>query len=511
MSLEDLKVELLRAEFPSLRPDHDPDIERYFDMRAAGRPGAALALYEARIKPRYPEEAHRSAAMRAYRLRDPSYPRLISKAYGTLGDRLLERTKRVIKYIAMYAASYDRTDAYATIKAAENILRMLPRDRFAAVSVIERLRRYAEMLDYQSRPMAVAEELIRAYVNEQLDVVQEERARRKAETDQEDTARRSALAERDKEDTRKSVADARKREAEREKRKKTAPPAARPVAAFDLSSLRFSAADLARIQIPPAFDRIEDKTLAFCFKYWTLTEDSAFERVLFLYSRKYSVKHYEVFSVIRDGRRRGHRDEEILAAVLGMLSSGYYYSIRGDAYLQRNWTGLKKRLEPIIEETKKRRPRRKRAEMRPVKPAAIPATTVAASSAAAAAAPAARPAMLEKPTVRFEAETRVPRGSVSDRLRKLSGKSYDVFKDRFFAHGRPAIRTVLSGAKVGKKALFESVPQQAENLVYEFLRDHYADPYMDWEASREREALSAIGYELAVIDPVIEECYRRIG
>jgi hypothetical protein len=54
MSLEDLKVELLRAEYPSLRSDHDPDIERYFDLRASGRPADALVVYEKRIKPRYP-------------------------------------------------------------------------------------------------------------------------------------------------------------------------------------------------------------------------------------------------------------------------------------------------------------------------------------------------------------------------------------------------------------------------------------------------------------------------
>lgn len=496
MSLEDLKVELLRAEFPSLRPDHDPDIERYFDLRSAGKPGAALSLYENRIKPRYPDDAHRSAAMRAFRMRDPSYPRFIAKAYGALGERLLERTKRVIKYVAMYAATYDRTDAFATIKAAENILRMLPRDRFAAVSVIERLRRYSSLLDYQAAPMAVAEELIRSYVNEQLDVVQEERARRRAEAERESAAARSRLAEQDKAETRRALAEARKK-AEAEP-KRPAGAAAKRTAAFDLSTLRFSAADLARIQIPPAFDKIEDKTLAFCFKYWTLANDTAFERVLFLYSRKYGVRHYDVFNAIKDGRRRGRRDEEILATVMGLLSSGYYYSIRGDAYLQRNWLKLKAKLEPIIiEETKKRRPRRKRAEKLPQQPV---------ERAAPAAAP-----EIEKPVVHFEAETKVPKGSVSDRLRKLSGKSYDVFRDRFFAHGRAAIRAVLGGAKAGKKALFASVPQEAENLVYDFLRDHYADPYMDWESSGERRSLASVGYELASIDPVIEECYRRIG
>jgi hypothetical protein len=222
--------------------------------------------------------------------------------------------------------------------------------------------------------------------------------------------------------------------------------------------------------------------------------------VLFLYSRKYGVRNYDVFMAIRDGRRRGRRDEEILATVLGLLSPGYYYSIRGDAYLQQNWIRLKAKLEPIIQEAKKRPPRRKRL----TKPAAGPVARGAAAAAAAARSEEAQP------VVRFESETKVSRGSVSDRLRRLSGKSYDVFRDRFFAVSRPAIRAVLGRAKTGKKAIFAAVSQDSENLVFGFLKDHYADPYMDWESSEERRELEAGGYELPTIDPVIEECYRRI-
>lgn len=569
MSLEDLKAELLRSEFPSLRPDHDPDIERYFDMRTSGRPAEALSFYESRIKPRYPDNEHRTAALRAYRLKDPSYPAFIRKAYTALGDQLLERTKRTIKYVAMYASSYDRKDAYATIRAAEAILRMLPRDRFEAVAAVERLRRHADLLRYQERELLTAEELVRSYLNEQLDVVEAERVRRLRERERSLAERRSLLVEQDKAETAKAMKEARLRKAKHDAAGKRAvrSPAKRS-AVLDLSTIRFSAADLARIQIPPTLTKIEDKTLAFCFKYWNLTEDRSFERVLFLYARKYGVKHYDIFSIIRDGKRRGRRDEEILATVSGLLISGYYYSIRGDIYLQRSWARLKAKLEqpsvPQIarDETERpRQPKRPRGprtarQRRPSvsrpgdgQPAAgrnaagrNAAETIDAPSIAAAkkkrppaenlkrsgrsrkernAAPPTRANRPRKTSaaVRTVAsaqaappsvDARTPRGSVSDRLKKLSGKSYDVFQERFLSKARAAIRSVLSETKTGKKALFPSIPQEAEDQLFAFLKENYENPFMDWESSEARRRTAELGYELVSIDKIIDDCYRRL-
>jgi len=549
MSLAELKAELLRSEFPSLRPDHDPDIERYYDLRALGRSADALSLYESRIKPRYPDDSFRAAALRAFRLKEPAYPAYISKAYGALGDILLERTKRLIKYVGMYAASYDRTDAYATIKAAEAILGLLPRDRFEAIASLERLRRHAELLDYQGRSVAAAEDLVRAYLNEQLDVVQAERERRRLDREREEAERRSFLVEQDRAETRKAIETARQRAAARQEPVRSARQRTRTAPALDLSVIRFSAADLARMQIPPTIVKVEDKTLAFCFKYWNLVEDRAFERVLFLFARKYGVRHYDVYAAIRDGRRRGRRDEEILSAVSGLLTTGYYYSIRGDVYLQRSWARLKAKLEQPDPAASgpARPPRRERRISAPRRTkAALPQEAVPAPQPKPVPAPPPVPSAERKPLRKKEEPPsenraapaprrprsakrasgreaaaivsapspaeykRIAKGSVSDRLRKLSGKSYDVFRDRFLSKARTAIRNVLAETKGGKKTLFPSIPQEAENLVFSFLRDHYADPYMDWETSEERRELEKSGYELPSLDPVIEDCYRRL-
>ncbi len=537
MSLAEIQVELLRTEFPFLRPDHDPDIERYFELRAAGRPGDALGLYDARLRPRYPDDTFRTAVLRAYRLRDPSYGRLLASAYENLGARLLERTKRTIKYIALRAGDYDRADAYSTIKAAESILAMLPSERFEAIAAIERLRRYADRIQYCQRTMEAAEDLVRAYLNESLDVVQAERQRRQEERQRAATARRRALVEQDKRELERELRSIRQKKAAEgrsgsERRPAHQQQAPRVAAILDLSLLRFSAADLARIQIPPTLTTIEDKTLAFCFKYWNLVGDAAFERVLFLYSRKYGSKHYEVYSAISRGRKAGRRDEEILSAVSAILITGYYYSIRGDVYIQRNWIKLKAKLEspptipgpgeptPPAIPTATGTPRiRKTPQKAPATPELVseqavhldPKPASAGDSRSPTEAPhdaregtKSRPVATPKPAAG-------PGGSVSDRLKKLSGRSYDVYRDRFLAKVRGSIRTVLAKNKSTQRGLFTSVPEEAEDLIFTFLRDHYADPYMDWAGGLQKERLKELGFKLDTLDPVIEDCFRNLS
>ena len=98
------------------------------------------------------------------------------------------------------------------------------------------------------------------------------------------------------------------------------------------------------------------------------------------------------------------------------------------------------------------------------------------------------------------------KGSVSDRLKELSGCSYDVYEDRFLSKARTSIRKVLGTGK----GLFFSLPEEAEDLVYNFLRDHYSDPYMDWENSPDRKNLLNMGFDLSSVNPVIDECYRAL-
>jgi hypothetical protein len=323
MNVLEIQDELLRREYPFLTPDYDPDIERYFYLRNSGRAADALYLYKSRLKPRYPDDEFRAVLLRSYRSRDPRYKRLQILAYRGLGERFLNQIRRIIAYIAEKVQSYDERNVHSTIKAADAILLALPKDRYEAIAVLERYLRYAQALNFHAQSLSKALELIQAYLTQSLAVVEEELDRRQ-------NRQRQELAQRQRQVL----------------QEKGEPPSLAVSSMINLSLITFSPEDLARIEIPRNLSSFEDQTLAYCVKYWNLVNDAAFEQILYLYSKKYGTRHHDVFLIIRRGRLNMSRDDEILASVMSSLVTGYYYSIKGDKYLQRNWNIIKLTLQP---------------------------------------------------------------------------------------------------------------------------------------------------------------------
>ena len=104
----------------------------------------------------------------------------------------------------------------------------------------------------------------------------------------------------------------------------------------------------------------------------------------------------------------------------------------------------------------------------------------------------------------------VATGSVSDVIKRLSGRGYDVYRDIFLAKARPAIRETLLRQPNRPASLFGEELNEAENLIHEFLERNYANPYMDWKTSDQHTQLEVTGYELENIEEVIEACYKRL-
>ncbi|GHV91745.1 hypothetical protein AGMMS50268_22480 [Spirochaetia bacterium] len=537
MNIADIQKELLRTEYPSLQPDYDPDIERYYSLRSAGQSRDALNIFESRLKPRYPDEQFRTALFRTYRSHDPIHQKLLAVAYRNLTERSIERIRRAITYITDKIENYNKRDVYSTIRVAEEILRLFPDDRYEAVSGIERFHRYSQALNLHVKSMEKAVELVRSYHSQSLTIVENELQRRERDRRQADRLRRIQSLQSNWDPRSGSL--------------------------VDFSTVSFSPADLSRIEIPASMNRVEDQTLAYCVKYWNLVDDPAFERILFLYSRKYGKKNHDAYLIIRKGRQLKRRDDEILGAVMAALVTGYYYSVLGDHYLQQKWRVLK---DMMGQDALSPRPAPSAPAPRPAVSASAAAGTSPAGAAGASAgkpkkaakkkqaakksAPkkggkpkqqalstaAKKAAVAQRAAVKKSAKGispvqtkgkpvtpagQVPKGtpgwqprrqvktaggSVSDRLRKLSGRSYDLYQDRFLTHARPAIRKILGAGK----GIFFNLPEEAENLVYNFLRDHYADPYMDWAESREKPALAGLGFELESLNPVIDECFKSV-
>jgi hypothetical protein len=477
VNVPEIQDELLRLEYPYLLPDHDPDIERYYYLRTTGQFQDALYIYESRLKLRYPADEFRASLMRSYRSRHPLFPKLLNVAYRSLAARSLERIRRSIEYISEKVEAFNRRDVYSTIKTAEDILRLFPRERYEAAEGIERYVRYARALGFHVNSMDKAAGLVRAYLTQTLSVVENERRRRAARQRRDADQERRRLVKQDRESYAWQKVHG-------------------TVALLDFSTVVFSPEDLRRIEIPGSLVSLEDQALAYCVKYWNLVSDPAFERILFLYSRKYGTKHHDIYQAIRRGRMSKQRDDEILASVLSSLIRGYYYSIRGDRYLQTRWNAVK----PLLN------------KMPPNQPAELPGIAAGTDKKPAAPETGAGPAGEKKKKRRISPwkrqKGRKPgrwaAGSVSGRLQELSGRSYDLYQDLFLAKARRAIRNVL-GAGKGR---FFKPPERAESLIYNFLKNHYSDPYMNWEESEDRKTLAALGFELDSLIPVIDDCYR---
>ncbi|MDR1175541.1 MAG: hypothetical protein LBK83_08750 [Treponema sp.] len=643
MNITEIQDELFRLEYPNLSRDHDPDIERYFYLRSIGQSQDALFIFQNRIIPRYPDPLFRTELMKSYRKHSSSFRLLLNAGYRALAVRSLERIRAILGYIAKKIETYNPRDIYSTIKTAEDILALLPRERYEAVEGMDRFSRYADALEFHQKSIFRASELIRSYLNQSLSVVEDERRRQEKLRLREEEQKRRRLVKEDWESY------------QRQKLYGFSGPV------IDFSRVVFSPADLARIEIPSRFSSLEDQTLAFCVKYWNFINDLAFERILFLYSRKFGKKNYDVFLAIRRGRTAKRRDDEILASVLSSLTTGYYYSIQGDRYLLRNWNSLKYALEnagrlralpaPASGGTEASRvsaeaalpaasgrvalpspkgapsavgrpsegaaglrrsgasfrtarvgsgrretgavkklkiapaktsfagktriaparPNKTPAAIPPSKPAAgtlpakpaaavkpvlpvqpkllpakpfgqsVPAQPVIVKPVAAKVSPPPKPVKAAVPPpsepprqslpesrtgisraatetrpdepprrkIRRKAEVPIqPAGaSVSDRLRQLSGHSYDLYQDRFLTHVRQAIRKVLSSGR----GIFFALGEDAEDLVYNFLEAHYSDPYMNWAESTDRKELAALGFELESLNSIIDECYKRLN
>ena len=529
-----IRENILEQVFPGLRYGGDPDIERYFDLRSTGRMMEALSVYNARIRPRYPDEAERILLLKLYRTRSPSFSTLLHTLLNRQIDAVIARIIRNIDALIAPLNGVSMKNTYGVLKAVETIARLLPDDADKARNVADSHRDYAKLLGHRHKEMLQVCYLLGEFYDQaSVD-----------DTEGVDFIASSLAAE----EERKNL------EAEREKKN-----------FFDLSRIEFDTADVRRIEIPAGLSRDEDLVLAYCHKYWLMVEDPAFERIVWLYSRKYGTRHFEVFRAIKTGRRRKYSDDDILSLVATTIATRYSYTVQGDLYMQGTWrrlkasmyaaaspartpTGLASPTRTATPQTSTRRttasrtttPIRKarleqpaRQTLQPKPPTSLPAHPAQASARA--------PAVTENNSrlVQIQAENKAPRiqkpsspldlgvrgkpsipprsspppvatGSVSDVIKRLSGRGYDVYRDIFLAKARPAIRETLLRQPNRPASLFGEELNEAENLIHEFLERNYANPYMDWKTSDQHTQLEVTGYELENIEEVIEACYKRL-
>ena len=313
MEITELEKQVLKQEYPQVSLSDDLDIERYFELRKTGHLNEALLLYNGKLKRKYPDDSMRYELMSSYRLRSHRFQELLTANLISLAQKTIMQIKQVIGFITERTANLDTNDVYNVIQECEKIVSAVSSDRFASISFTEKYARYADIIGFKQAAMKKSAELIRLYVTDTLSSV-------KAYRDEQDEI------------------------LSRQKRERAA---YRPPTTLDFSKIIFTKEQVDSIIISPDIKRVEDQVIAYTLKYWPVYADGGFENIVLLYSRKYRTNNFNIFQAVKIGRFRSWRDEEILQAVLLNLVNGYYYSISGDLYLQREWARVKVSIEPV--------------------------------------------------------------------------------------------------------------------------------------------------------------------
>ncbi|MGO8695333.1 MAG: hypothetical protein ACLQMF_16850 [Rectinemataceae bacterium] len=593
--------ELIRRVFPDLRYGGDPDIERYFELRRDRRLVDALAVYNGRLRVRYPDDSTRVVLLRLYREKDARYASYQESLILDLADKLALRIAANIDLLVAPLEKADLSNAFAALKAVESVLTRFGGDSEVALEQLARYEEFSRILEHRSTLSRRALELVREYdavarADSPADydfIARSEAIERRRRSTQGSGERSSTAPAR--EERYDFMALSREHDESRQTRERSR------TKYFDPARIRFSAEDRERVEIPASLRRREDKVLVFCAKYWNRMRDPSFDRLAFLYSRKYGTNHYEIFRTIKLGRQRGSSDDEILSAVSGILTTSYDYSVSGDLYMQVMWRRLRSRMEareiehrlaapgpesrvraarapdyavrgtsagaesivakreargcePVTANIRMSEPipapsqppvrknipipstePERRATFGKIDPESRIAAAVTARAAAGAGDTAAiSPGMIAPPERGIASLARakkasgsrllvrppsgpepVPRiesrgGSISDRIRSLSGKAYDVYREIFLERVRSDIHHHLLANQTRSHGIFDTAANEAEDQIFGFMAAHYDDPFMDWEHSAGRDAVESFGFSVPSLDPIIEACFKRL-
>lgn len=510
MEITELEKQVLKQEYPQVSLSEDLDIERYFELRKTGRLNEALLLYNGKLKRKYPDDSMRYELMSSYRLRSHRFQELLTANLISLAQKTITQIKRVIGFITERTANLDTNDVYNVIQECEKIVSAVSSDRFASISFTEKYARYADIIGFKQAAMKKSAELIRLYVTDTLSSV-------KAYRDEQDEI------------------------LSRQKRERAA---YRPPATLDFSKIVFTKEQVDSIIISPDIKRVEDQVIAYTLKYWPVYADGGFENIVLLYSRKYRTNNFNIFQAVKIGRFRNWKDEEILQAVLLNLVNGYYYSISGDLYLQREWARVKVSIEPVkkkeelideasdaeavqkdavFETTKAKKeelnlenksqnieslPEKKNDKLKKIK---LEKNKLKKEKLKNDSIKEENLAELQKEELdsdRYIERPKLemnPSGSISEMIKTMRGDKYQIHKGLFFEGIRPSIRKVLEKSAVQKISMFGSEQNDAENYIYDFFDQNYDNPYQNWGISEQRVQVLKLGFDIKTVEPIIAD------
>ena len=93
--------------------------------------------------------------------------------------------------------------------------------------------------------------------------------------------------------------------------------------------------------------------------------------------------------------------------------------------------------------------------------------------------------------------------SIADTVKKVTGKSYGIYRELFFKEVRSAIRAILQYCAVQKLSFFGTEQNHAENIIYDFLETNYDNPYQQWQGSQAQADVLAQGFRIDSLELII--------
>ena len=453
---------ILGEEFPDLSLSGDEDIERYFVYRKEGREKEAIFLYNTKLRLKYPNEALRVSLISAYRKKDPIFTILLTQCLKSLANRTIEKTKGIINFILEHIGNTSTANVLSIVKKCEDIVSIISQDRYQVIPFTEKYSRYASYFNFREKEMKEASHLIKLYISGEF----------------------SYLAMKE---------EARIKNTKKEKK-----------VLFDFSKVTFTKTQEALILISPHIERLEDKVIAYIAQYLPNCLNPSFENLVLLYSRKYNTKHYDIFKAIKTIVITRKNDEELLTNVLVTVSYGYYYSISGDIYLQKEWQKLKESLN--TSKTKKEEmlqplSKGKKVELK------VKKTTLKKKEKAIKK----EVLIKEKESIQEIAkvtnlkEKEKKLETIKDCIKRITGDTYGIYDELFFKTVRISIRHVLEKSITQKMSLFGNEENKAEDSIYEYIEKNYENPYQDWQSSSNNRYVETLGFKVFSIEEIIKD------
>ncbi len=531
--ITELQKQILRQEFPLISFSDDLDVERYFELRKKGLQDQALSLYNRKLKQKYPDDKMRIELLSSFRQRSPRFQELLTENLIELADKTIFRIEQIINVITIKIANLNMNDVYSVVQQCELIVSAISKDRFIAISFTEKYARYANILNYKKKEMKKSAEIIRMYVTDALS----------------------------------SVREYKEEQADIALKKKRAAREYKPKSAFDFSKIVFTKEQKDAIVISEDIKNTEDKVIAYTLKYWNSYSNSAFENAILLYSRKYKTKHFNIFQAVKIGRYRTWKDEEILHAVLANVVNGYYYSISGDLYLQRQWARAKASIQ--LEEKKRLTAQLSSAEKNEDEEKASKKKTKAKAKSKTASKQKTKTKQkaedkkkkvaeekikasniksnnLEKekaktklatkkikktkkesdltrkkiddsekkvPTTDYKIESKINSVniesinniSISEMVMNFTGSRYKIHQGIFFVTIRKSIRKALNKQSFENPLAFNDAKNNAEDLIYSFFEENYDNPFQNWLKSKQYAEIVKLGFEIKEIESIVQD------